>query len=220
MKKLLVGCLVIAVLAGVVLAVGSYLVYRAASPLVQDARDYLRGLAEIGELEKDIVNKSPFDPPASGELTEAQVQRFARVQQQVRADLGQRMRAIEEKYKHLAGTGENAPRPAFGDLLNSLRDLSGVFVDARRYQVNALNREQFSQQEYSWVRDRVFQAAGVEAINKVDLKKISDAVRNGTGDHIALERLPRPEVPAKNRALVKPYLSEMDQWIPLAFFGL
>ena len=35
-------------------------------------------------------------------------------------------------------------------------------MQARRYQVDALNQEQFSQAEYCWVRDRIFQAAGMK----------------------------------------------------------
>ena len=58
MKKLLVGCLVIAVLGGVLLAVGGYMLYRAASPVIQDARNYLQGMAELGELDKNITNQA------------------------------------------------------------------------------------------------------------------------------------------------------------------
>ena len=98
MKKLLIGCLAIVVLCGVVLAVGSFFLYRAASPYIEDARSYMRGLTELGEIEKNIQNRAPHTPPGSGELTDAQVQRFARVQEHVRTSLGERMKAFEEKY--------------------------------------------------------------------------------------------------------------------------
>ena len=105
--------------------------------------------------------------------------------------------------------------------MNSLREIGGIFVDARRYQVEALNKEQFSQAEYSWVRDRVFQAAGVEAVSRVDLKSLAEAAKQNTGlTDLQAPELPKVEVPEKNRALVKPHLSRMDEWIPLAFFGL
>jgi hypothetical protein len=71
------------------------------------------------------------------------------------------------------------------------------------------------------VRDRVFQAAGVEITRSVDLKKLEEAVRNGTGiQDIRAPEIPMPRVPEKNRALVKPHLTKMDDWLPLAFFGL
>jgi hypothetical protein len=222
MKKLLFGCLGILVLAGILFAVGSYILYRAASPLVDSARGYLSDLAKIGELDKDIVNQSAFAPPVSGELTQAQVERFARVQESVQKALGQRMNEIEEKYKRFKVNAEKREQPSMGELLSGLSGIANVFMQARRFQVNALNEEKFSQAEYSWVRDRVFQAAGKEAVSYVDLKQIADAVRDNTGVSVDTSRtpsVPLPVVPEKNRELVKPYLDRMDRWIPLAFFG-
>jgi hypothetical protein len=222
MKKLLFGCLGILVLAGILFAVGSYILYRAASPLVDSARGYLSDLAKIGELDKDIVNQSAFAPPVSGELTQAQVERFARVQESVQKALGQRMNEIEEKYKRFKVNAEKREQPSIGEVLSGLGDIANVFMQARRFQVNALNEEKFSQAEYSWVRDRVFQAAGKEAVSYVDLKQIADAVRDNTGVSVDTSRtpsVPLPVVPEKNRELVKPYLDRMDRWIPLAFFG-
>jgi hypothetical protein len=221
MKKFLVGCLVIVVLGGILFAIGGFLLYRAASPVLQDARNYLSRLAELGDLEKDIVNRSPHTPPATGELTEEQMQRFARVQDSTRKALGQRMTEIEAKYADLKKKTESGQQPSAGEIFSALGDIGNIFVQARRYQINALNQEGFSQAEYSWVRDRIFQAAGMEVTNMIDLKKLEDAVRNGTGiDNIGAPRVPTPNVPEKNRAIVKPYLERMDDWIPLAFFGL
>ena len=221
MKKLLVGCLVIVVLAAVALGVGAYFVYRAATPYIEDARNYVRGLSELSELEKNIKNTERHAPPESGELTEAQMQRFVRVQDDVRAALGQRMKDFEEKYKHLKSDTQNGQQPSLSEVMTGLRDLAGVFVDARRYQVAALNKEGFSQSEYSWVRTRVFEAAGIEVANMIDLGKLERAVREGTGmEDFSAPRVPTRDVPEKNRELVKPYLKQLDQWIPLAFFGL
>jgi hypothetical protein len=221
MKKLLVGCLVIVVLGAILFAVGGYILYRAASPVLQDARNYMQNLSQLGELDREIANQSAYSAPASGELTEEQVQRFVRVQESVKASLGQRMREIEEKYKYLKSNATNDQQPSFTEVMNSLREIGGIFVDARRYQVEALNKERFSQAEYSWVRDRVFQAAGVEAVARVDLKALADAARQNTGlNDLQAPDLPKVDVPEKNRALVKPHLGLMDEWIPLAFFGL
>jgi hypothetical protein len=220
-KKLVVGCLVVLVLGMVVAIAGSYFLYRAASPMLQNARNYLQGMAELSELDEQITNKSPHAAPASGELTEAQVDRFVRVQDSVHAALGQRFDEIEAKYQHLKGSADNPTLPSISDALGALSDLGNLFVQARRYQIDALNKEGFSQAEYSWVRDRVFQAAGMEVTSKIDLKQLEDAVRDGTG----LEDLKAPsvstfEVPEKNRELVKPYLAKAEQWLPLMFFGL
>jgi hypothetical protein len=221
MKKLLFGCLVILVLGAIAAAVGSYILYRAASPLIEDARNYYEGMSQLPEIERQIENSSPHTPPESGELTEDQVQRFVRVQQHMRTSLGQRMAAIEEKYKHLKANSESNAPVGITDLLSGLRDITNVYVDARRYQVEALNAERFSQDEYAWVRDRIFQAGGMEVSSRLDIEKLEEAVRRGTGlEDLSADRLPRPNVPAKNRELVKPYVNQMGEWIPFVFFGL
>lgn len=220
MKKLLTGCLVVLVLAAIVVGVGGYVLYRAASPLIEDARGYLAGMSQLSDLDRQIANTSTYAAPANGELTEAQVQRFVRVQEHVRTQLGQRMKEIEERYEYLrSNTGEN--QVSFTELLGSLREITGVYVDARRFQVEALNKENFSQDEYSWVRDRMFHAAGMEIGSRIDIEKLEEAIRTGTGiEGIRADRVPMPEAPAKNRELVKPYVERMDDWLPLVFFGL
>ena len=222
MKKLLIGCLVIVVLGVVAFMAGGYFLYRAASPMVQSARDAWTRMSELGEIEKDIKNTASYAAPASGELTEAQMQRFARVQDGVRAALGQRFDEIEKKYESLNTDVEKGGRePSFTEAMSALSDMATVFVQARRYQVEAMNKEGFSQAEYTWVRSQVFQAAGMEVTNMIDLKKMQEALRTGTGiDDIGAPDVPTLKVPEKNRALVKPYLEKMDEWIPLAFFGL
>lgn len=221
MKKFLIGCLVILVLGGVLLGVGGYYLYRAATPVIENARNALQGFAQIGELEKDIKNQSPFTAPAGGELAKEQVDRFARVQDRVRTALGQRIDEIEAKYSYLKANAEPSKPPSFTDLMNSLRDMVGLLTDARRAQVSALNQEGFSSAEYAWVRSRVYQAAGVELSGAIDFQKIAEAARKGTGiESIRVPDAPLAAVPAKNRELVKPHVKRMDEWLPLAFFGL
>src|SRR5687768_6610320 len=105
-KKILIGCLVILVLGGVALGVGAYFLYRAASPVIQNARDALNRFSELGEIEKQIKNQAPFAAPEKGELTEAQVDRFARVQEHVKSSLGRRFDEIEQKYQHLKANSD------------------------------------------------------------------------------------------------------------------
>jgi hypothetical protein len=220
MKKLLVAFLIIAFLGIAALGAGSYFLYRAAAPLIEDARTYARSLSDLGKLEAEVKNKAPHTAPASGELTEVQVQRFVRVQEHVSSALGQRMRDFEQKYQHLTSGGNNA-EASVREVFNGVRELAGVYVEARRYQVDALNKESFSQDEYSWVRNRMFEAAGMEVANRIDLRSLERAVREGTGiNDFEAPTVPKLDVPEKNVALVKPYMKKLDEWIPLAFFGL
>jgi len=220
-KKLLIGCLVILVLGAGLLGVGAYYLYRAASPMVESARTVLDGFAKVGELEKEITNRSAYAAPDNGELATEQVDRFVRVQEQMRKSLGQRIDEIEAKYDYLKANADTSKQPSFVDLVNSLRDMVGLITDARRAQVDALNQEGFSSAEYTWVRSRVYQAAGVELSGAIDFEKIAEAARQGTGiEGIRVPEMPRTGVPAKNRELVKPHVKRMDEWLPLAFFGL
>lgn len=222
MKKLLVGCLAIVVLAGVLLAVGSYLLYRAATPYIEDARTALTALSELAEIDAQLETTAPYDPPATGELTADQVERFVRVQEHVRRALGQRMKEIEEKYKQFEANRRGGSDPSLRELMQGLGDFAGVFVQARRFQVEALNAERFSQAEYWWVRNRILEAAGFEATSGIDFRKFEEAIREGTGLTWPADRRPTSaiHVPPVNRELVKPLLNRLGDWLPFAFFGL
>jgi hypothetical protein len=220
-KKLLVGCLIVLVLGAILLGVGGYFLYRAASPVIQNARDYFDRFSQLAELEKQIANQTPFTAPENGELTKEQVDRFARVQQQVRGAMGQRFKEIDAKYNTMKAEADGTEQPSVREALSALGELGGVLIDARRAQVNALNQERFSSAEYSWVRARVYQAAGVEATSGFDFQKMAEAARKGTGiDSIEVPKTPIVNVPATNRALIKPHLDHMDEWLPLLFFGV
>ena len=221
MKKFAIGCLVILLIGGALLVVGAYLAYQKMAPVVQEARIYVEGLAKLGDLEKQVKNTATFAAPANQELTPVQVERFVRVQESVRKSLGQRFDEIEAKYRHLKpDTPDTSRTPSFGELMTALSEISSVFVQARQFQVNALNAEGFSQSEYSWVRARVYQAAGVEATTTIDFSKIQEAIRKGTGTTVTLPETNLSSAPARTRELVKPHLRKMDDWLPLAFFGL
>jgi hypothetical protein len=220
-QKILVGCLIVVVLAAIALGVGGYFFYRAASPTLQQARDYVSNLGRLGELadlDKKVTNRGTFTAPVTGELTDTQVARFARVQSHVRNGLGSRMKEIETKYHGLASDAKRQPTPS--EVFSGLADVAGMFVDARRYQVEALNTEGFSQAEYDWVKGRVYAAAGMQVASGFDLRRLEKMAKDGAAQ-VGVEppSIPTPDVPERNRELVKPHLAEMKEWLPLAFFG-
>lgn len=217
MKKLLVGCLILLIVGAIGIAVAGYFAYRAASPLIESASNYVSGLKALPDLEEKIADRATFIAPENGELTADQVQRFARVQEKVRQGLGNRMGEIEKKYESLK-TGSGQPSPS--EALSAMADFFGLFVDARRYQVDALNVERFSQSEYDWVRARVYAAAGMQLTSAFDLRKVEELARSGQSQIGMTPDFDLPEAPARNRALVEPYMSQIDKWLPLAFFGL
>ena len=157
MKKILAGCLIVIVIALVGFGVAGFYAYRAMKPVIDDAANYMDKAREVTRLGDQITIKTPYDPPANGELAGTQVERFLAVQSRVRADLDDQWAQIEQKSR--------AKTIAFADIAN-------ILIVGRKAQVNALNIQRFSQSEYDWVRSRVYEAAGVNLARGMDLSKI------------------------------------------------
>jgi hypothetical protein len=219
MKKFLAWILGIVTVGVVVLAAAGYFAYRAARPALETARAYVAGFGQqLDDLEKQVLNQQPFSAPGNGELTKDQVERFTRVQQSVRAALGDRIREIETKYRRLEVTADGPTLPNVSDFVAAVSDLSEVLVDARRAQVEALNHEKFSSAEYDWVRQQFYQAAGVNSVNR-RLGELQKMINASTERVLVAETTVVKSAPA-NRELVKPYQRFVDDWLQLLFFGV
>ena len=220
MKKVALGCLIVLVIALIGFGVAGYYAYRWARPMIQSTGDYLDRARAMARLSDEVNNKSAYTPPANGELTQAQVDRFVAVQTRVRDELGARWAEIETKSAQIgAKTKENNGQLAFSEMASVFSDLSGIYMDARRAQVNALNVQKFSDAEYTWVRRRVYEAAGVEMAGSIDLSKLEQLAREGMQNPtLSFPDIPKP--PQSNVALVKPHLAKVKEWVPLAVLGL
>jgi len=156
MKKLLVGCLIVVVIAIIGVGAAGYFAYRAVKPVIDNASNYMEKAREVTRLGENITVKTPFDPPASGELTQQQVERFIAVQTRVRSELSDKWTQIEQKSKELREkTDRNRQDWTFAEFTSVFSDIANIWVDARKSQVNALNTQKFSEGEYEWVRRRV-----------------------------------------------------------------
>jgi hypothetical protein len=215
MKKLLIGCLVLAVVLAVTAGAASYYLYRKVDSTISGFKE----LGTVPELERSVRNKTPFTPPASGELTGAQLERYLAVQQQVRARLGAGAAEIEQKYKTLlakdSATIVDAPA-----IISAYRDLAKTFVEAKRAQVAALNDAGLSLDEYRWVRRQAYAGIGMPLM-ELDVAQIMADVKAG--------RTPAQPTPTLNLAptakpatvkLVEPHRKALEANAGLAFFGL
>jgi hypothetical protein len=221
-KKVLVGCLIVLVIAIFGFAAAGYYAYRWAQPMIQSTTDYLDRARELSRLGDRVNNKSPYSPPASGELSPQQVDRFLAVQTRVRDEMGARWAEIEKKSAEIREKTKDGRELTFSEFTTVFSDLAGIFLDARREQVNALNVQKFSDAEYTWVRLRVYEAAGMEVASGVDLSKIEQLARdNGISTSLRFEvDNAKPNVPAANTKLVRPHLEKLKQSFPLAILGL
>ena len=207
MKNFAIGCL--AVLVVLAVAGGGIAWFKVIKP----GMEFAGGIAELGreysELNESIDNRSGFTPPADGELNEDRFQRFLAAQRQMRNELEGRLGELQEKYEALETEIEQRGGQAgIGDMMDAYGDLTGLLIDAKRAQVDALNAQDFSLQEYTWVRDQVYRAIG-ESVAVA-------AVSNGTGGSGELEA----SVPEATREMVEPHREELLEGHALAWWGL
>ena len=215
MKKLLIGCLVLAVVLAVTAGAASYYLYRKVDSTISGFKE----LGTVPELERSVRNKTPFTPPASGELTGPQLNRYLDVQQQVRARLGAGAAKIEQKYKTLlakdSATIVDAPA-----IIAAYRDLATTYVDAKRAQVGALNDAGLSLEEYRWVRRQAYAAIGMPLM-ELDVAQIMADIKAG---HTPEQPTPSmnltPTAQPGTVKLVEPHRKALEANAGLAFFGL
>lgn len=215
MKKLVLGCFGVTL---IVAAVGGALGY---VYVVRPAREYLtalRQLASLSELETQVRNQDPFEPPASGELSADLVERFASVRRSVEAALGGELARLEERYAALEAAAASSGRLGIQDLLDASRDVAEIVGEAKRAQIAALNEAGLSLAEYEWVERQMYEAAGL-LVSSLDFKAVQAALTSGA-DGVDLKRVEPGPVPDRNRELVEPYLDRLKAWLPLAWLGL
>ena len=222
MKKILVGCLIVFVVAVIGLSVAGFYAFRWARPMIESTSNYLDRAREMSRLADRITIKAPYVAPQNGELSATQVERFVAVQTRVRDELGTRWSDIETKSAELREkTRDNQRDLTLTEFTAVFSDLAGIYMEARRAQVNALNVQRFSDAEYTWVRRRVYEAAGMEIAGGIDISRIEELAREGAlKSNVKLPDMPRPNVPEANIALVKPHLAKIKEWVPMAFLGL
>ena len=218
MKKILVGCLIVVVIAIIGVGAAGYFAYRAVKPVIDNASNYMEKAREVTRLGENITVKTKFEPPASGELTRPQVERFIAVQTRVRSELSDKWTEIEQKSKELREKADRKRQDwTLTEFTSVFSDIANIWVDARKSQVNALNIQKFSEAEYEWVRRRVYEAAGVQLAGSIDLSRIESlAGQNG----VTMPDVDLSKVPEKNIALVKPHVAKIKEWIPMAALGL
>ncbi len=216
MKKVAIGCAILVAVLAVGAGIGLYV-------LSHKVGSTVKGFAELGtipDLERSVRNQEPYAPPASGEVTQPQVQRLLQVQQAIRSRLGARMDEIEREYHALlqkdSATITDAPA-----LLAAYRDLASAFVDAKRAQVEALNKAKLSLGEYRWVRRQAYAGLGVPLM-EMDMAEIITDIKSGRTpmEPVRTTAMVADSAPPANKKLVDPHRKELGDNVALAFFGL
>lgn len=164
MKKALGGCLAAAI---VLLVVGGaalwFFVLKPAAQVAGTALDGAReGIAQVTDLGRTVlrmrelesaVRTTSFTAPADGRLTPAHLERFLTVQREVERALGPAFGAAAAGVDTTAPVAEQA-----GAAFESLARLGAVGMAAKQAQVDALNAQSMSLDEYRWIRERAIEA--------------------------------------------------------------
>jgi hypothetical protein len=222
-KKIVLGCgLVMLVLAIAGGAAMYYFVYRPAKAFVTS----MAQLGEVVDLDKQVTNRQAFTAPADGALSAAHVQRFVAVQETISTRLGARTSEFEAKYKAL---GEREQPTSITEVVSAYKDLFGIIAEAKRAQVDGLNAQRFSIDEYTWVKHRFYEAGGV-ALTGIDFREIAGQLQEGkfdalkqvgkSGEAPVTTDTPGVGIPDASRALVAPYKEKMQTWMLFGAFGL
>jgi hypothetical protein len=217
MKKLAIGCGIVVLLIGAaIVGVGYYGYMKVKSTVTQ-----LAELGQVRDIERGVKVQTAFVVPASGELTAAQVDKLLKVTTRVRDRLNADLTTFQRTYKSLADKKEAtaADLPA---LLSAYRDLAKDWLNAKRAQVEALNEVGLSLDEYRWIRSSAYAALDIPFMD-VDFGRIAEQVKNAGGQVNATVLVGGAfsgKGPASNLKLVEKYRKQLEDYIPLASFGL
>jgi len=150
------GCLItVLVLVVVAVGVGWWFLGKPITAFASAIRDIDR----IEKLDTSVTNRDSYSPPASGELSENQVQSYVNVLAGIRSDMENRLEVLVEKYEELGGE-----QPQLTDIprfAEAYADVIGLLGQARQSQVDALNSQNLSLEEYRWIRAQVLAASGL-----------------------------------------------------------
>lgn len=213
MRRLAIGCgsvvLVLLIVGG---AAAWWFIGRPIASVAATVRDVQR----IEATYQDVENRSAYQPPEDGVLSEAQLDRWLEVQTIMQASLADTAEQLRGRVDELEARVRD-PRPQ--EIAGILRDTADLVVDAARVHVRALNANGFSVEEYRWVRNQVLQAAGY-SLAGYDLTQLAAAATAEDGG--ALPAAPGAGVPPPpiNVERIAPYLDRIEEALVFAWFGL
>ncbi|AKS43370.1 hypothetical protein [Wenzhouxiangella marina] len=205
MQKFLIGCL--AVIAIVVIGGGTAGYFFVIKPAWEFASEVGEFATEYQQLNEQIERTEGFQPPADGQLDPDRFQRFLVAQRDMRSQLQGQLQALDARWDQIQQEIKEDGRQAnVIEIVTAYRDLGGLLIDAKRAQVDALNRYQFSLEEYAWTRNQTFRALGEQVAVTAFGEQGSPMPNRAVSDEVL--------------ALVSPHREELMEGYVMAWFGL
>lgn len=205
MPKFLVGCLiVVVVLVGAGGTAGYFFFIKPAWEFAGDVQTFVQEYAELNE---EVERTGGFDAPGDGSVTSDQFQRFLVAQRDMRDGMEGEMEALKQRFESMQEEIDEQEREAgIKELFTAYQGLGELLIKAKRAQVDALNRYNFSLQEYLYVRNQTFRALG------------QDVAVASFGDQAPQVR--RSDVPEEVVEMVRPHREELMEGYAMAWFGI
>ena len=101
--------------------------------------------------------------------------------------------------------------------LRVFQDIKGIYLDAKVAQIDAMNRANFSKEEFEWVRRQLYSGAGLR-LSQLDVSEVLAGVPDAT---VVVRRFEAEGQAAEhNQRLALPNAAKLETWAPLGFFGL
>jgi len=224
MKKFAIGCGIVLVILMIGGAVGTWWVYNRAKSAIQSTIAGFTELGKVPDIERQVRNTTAFTPPESGQITSNQLTKYMKVQEQVRQTLGDRFKVLNDKHKALIERLDKQQHSALDlpELIDTYKDLAGLYVTGKQAQADALNALGLSLSEYRWIQQQASAAIGMPVMN-MDVAKAIEDIKAGRSAEQAGPPVTvpvGPSGPEANKALVAPHQKALEDTAALAFFGL
>ena len=175
---------------------------------LEAAEEFAKLQEEFEKLDATVANRAAFRAPADNQLDPQQFDRFMAAHQQMRGVLEGRLQELDSKYEQQKQSLEaEGDQVGLAELAEAYGDLAELLIDAKRAQVEALNAQDFSLEEYRWTRNTVYKALG-ESVAVAAIAQGADGAQfNQT-------------VPQETIDLVEPHRQELMETYVLAWWGL
>ena len=223
MQKVLLGCLiVVVVLVGAGGTAGYFLLVKPAWEFVGGIQEFSQEYARLndqvehqqegdaadgrGHDEHRVLDVHAYQPPTDGGLDSDQFQRFLVAQRDMRQTMEGEFDTLKARFEAMNADIQAEERDMnFSELFGAYQGLGELLLKAKGAQVEALNRYNFSLQEYLYVRNQSFRALGEE----VSVASFGDQAQFSEG------RLPEDVI-----EMVAPHRQELMEGYALAWFGI
>lgn len=175
---------------------------------IEAAGEFAKLQEEFEELDATVANRAAFSAPSDGQLDGERFDRFMQAHAQMRGVLEGRLQELDAKYEQQKQDLEaEGGQMGLAEIADAYGDLAALLIDAKRAQVEALNAQEFSLEEYRWTRNVVYQALG-ESVAVAAIGAGADASQfNQT-------------VPQETIELIEPHREELMETYVLAWWGL